>query len=157
MTYVETGTHYKALQRVSYRLLKRLEAFHFRDGSEKSKFNLWQREFRRLRDIYAEKPPCIYYGEATRRSYKLKQFEKAREIILEVAINRKVTEAQILGRRRDRHIVVARHEACYRIRSELRLSLPDIGKIMGRDHTTILHGVRKHCELHGLPVPGEGK
>jgi chromosomal replication initiation ATPase DnaA len=34
------------------------------------------------------------------------------------------------------------------------MSLPQIGRRLGgRDHTTVLHGIRRHCELNGLPYP----
>jgi len=37
----------------------------------------------------------------------------------------------------------ARHVAIYLIRKLTNLSLPDIGKEFGRDHTTVLHSIKK--------------
>ncbi len=46
---------------------------------------------------------------------------------------------------RSKHIVAARQEAMYRVRKERTdMSLPMIGRVFGgKDHTTILHAVRK--------------
>ena len=43
-------------------------------------------------------------------------------------------------------------KAYYRIYTECpHLSLPSVGRVMGgRDHTTILSGLRKHCESIGI-------
>ena len=38
---------------------------------------------------------------------------------------------------------MVRHVAYYVIRTRLHHSLPEIGSVFGRDHTTILHGVQK--------------
>lgn len=48
----------------------------------------------------------------------------------------------------------ARFEACYDLARLTKMSLPQIGRRLGgRDHTTVLHGIRRHCELNGLPYP----
>jgi chromosomal replication initiator protein len=54
----------------------------------------------------------------------------------------------IVSHRRSRPICAARH-AAYRMARDLTfLSLPQIGqRIGGRDHTTVLHGVRKTRSL----------
>lgn len=45
-----------------------------------------------------------------------------------------------------------RWEAFYLLRRDRQLSLPKIGKLMGGfDHTSVLHGIRRHAELNGLP------
>lgn len=57
-------------------------------------------------------------------------------------------------------INVARFECYYRIKTEVIMpdgnapSYPQIGKWFGgRDHTTIMHGVRRWAEINGLAVP----
>jgi hypothetical protein len=51
---------------------------------------------------------------------------------------------EILSERRDKAAVHARHVACYLATRLTTLSLPAIGKALGdRDHTTVLHAVRK--------------
>lgn len=54
----------------------------------------------------------------------------------------------ILGTKRDREIVVPRQVAMYVMRQELNISFPKIAQSLGgRDHTTIMHGVRKIQKL----------
>jgi Bacterial dnaA protein helix-turn-helix len=67
-----------------------------------------------------------------------------RIIIDECAKRYGVGIADIMGDRRNVLAVAARHEAMYRLRHETTMSLPQIGKKLGRDHTSVLHGVRSH-------------
>ena len=66
-----------------------------------------------------------------------------RRLVSAVAHEHDVTPEQILSNRRSHHIVDARMECMYRMRVELMMSLPQIGDKLGRDHSTVLHGVRK--------------
>jgi chromosomal replication initiator protein len=50
-----------------------------------------------------------------------------------------LTRAQLLGRRRLPHIVLARHIAMLLCIEMLQASLPQVGEWFGRDHTTVLH------------------
>jgi hypothetical protein len=63
----------------------------------------------------------------------------------------------------DRRSVInlARFECYYRIKTEITMpdgnapSYPQIGKWFGgRDHTTIMHGVKRWAKMNGLAVPG---
>ena len=55
---------------------------------------------------------------------------------------------EMLGRRRDKHIVFPRQVAMYIIREETASSLPAIGTAFGgKDHTTVLHACEKINEL----------
>jgi chromosomal replication initiator protein len=47
------------------------------------------------------------------------------------------------GRRRRRTIVLARHVAMYLCRELTEASLSEIGEAFHRDHTTVLHAVRR--------------
>ena len=68
-----------------------------------------------------------------------------KQIARQVAAKHGVSVTDLLSARRDRPVAVARHEAFYRCRHETTLSLPEIGRRFGgRDHTTVLHGVRMH-------------
>ena len=70
-----------------------------------------------------------------------------KEIILQVCEKRGVKRNAVLSCRRNQDLVLARHEIMWRAREETLLSLPQIGRgIGGRDHTTVLHGVRRHQE-----------
>jgi len=54
-----------------------------------------------------------------------------------------VSLEDLRGKARDRKVVVPRQVAMYLLREEARLSLPEIGhRLGGRDHSTVLHGVR---------------
>jgi hypothetical protein len=65
-------------------------------------------------------------------------------ILLAVAAAFRVPVVDIMSHRRSRRICEARH-AAYRIARDLTfLTLPQIGRrIGGRDHTTVLHGIRR--------------
>ena len=55
----------------------------------------------------------------------------------------------ILGPKRTKPLVTARHLVMYVIRSTTELSYPEIGSAFGRDHTSIIHAVRKiEKEMH---------
>ena len=54
-----------------------------------------------------------------------------------------IEESDLRGTLKKKGINEARQVATYLIRKLTNLSLPDIGKEFGRDHTTILHSIRK--------------
>lgn len=54
-----------------------------------------------------------------------------------------VLERSILGRSRKGPIIKTRHRVWQRMRSELGLSLPVIGRLVGRNHTTIGYAIEK--------------
>lgn len=71
-----------------------------------------------------------------------------REIVVEVAAKHNVSVLEILSVRRNKPIVRARQEACWRMKMETTMSLPKIGlRLGGRDHTTVLHSIRRHAAL----------
>lgn len=75
-------------------------------------------------------------------------------ILGEVAEKHGLQVGELVGRSRFVPIPAARFEAFYRLRAEMKWSLPRIGKFMGgRDHTTVMHGILKHCEKRGLSYP----
>lgn len=69
-----------------------------------------------------------------------------RRIILETAIKHNIMPAEMLSAQRAYKLVIARHEVMYRMKTETTMSLPAIGRRLGKDHTTVLHGVRRHIE-----------
>ncbi len=55
-----------------------------------------------------------------------------------------ITQADIIGQKRNKEIVLPRQVSIYLMRKELGLSYPKIGSILGgRDHTTIMHSNEK--------------
>ena len=69
-----------------------------------------------------------------------------REIASEVCGKHGFSLIELRGNRRYAPLVRARHELFFRLSSETIMSLPQIGRICGgKDHTTILHGIRRHA------------
>ncbi len=55
-----------------------------------------------------------------------------------------VTREEVCGRGRTRVVALARHELWWELRHHgtLAFSYEEIGRLFGRNHTTVLHGVR---------------
>jgi chromosomal replication initiator protein len=69
----------------------------------------------------------------------------AEKILIEVAERHEVTVKDIKSHSHKMKMVHARQEAAYLMQKELKLSLPRIGRVIGkRDHTTILHAIRRY-------------
>jgi chromosomal replication initiation ATPase DnaA len=78
--------------------------------------------------------------------------QKRDRVLRDICYRHDVTLAHLAGPSRRKDIIPARHEAYYRLKDEAGLSFPRIGAILGgRDHSTIIHGARKHAARHGLP------
>ncbi len=71
------------------------------------------------------------------------------ERVIEVVANGcGISVEELLGRSRTRPLVIARHVAMYILRQQTDLSYPEIAKVFGgRDHTTVMHAVRKIAAL----------
>ncbi|HEV2073959.1 MAG TPA: chromosomal replication initiator protein DnaA [Thermomicrobiales bacterium] len=68
----------------------------------------------------------------------------ASDVVDAVVRHFKVQEKDLKGRQRTRDIVFPRQVAMYLLREETDISLEEIGRSMGgRDHTTVLHGIKK--------------
>ena len=66
-------------------------------------------------------------------------------IIYRVAKAHEISVADIKGSCRKKYIVAARQEAAWRLREERKLTLNQIGSLLGhKDHTTILHAIKAH-------------
>ena len=82
-------------------------------------------------------------------SYKQKLMAKENQTEKGVSIMETVSEyydvslKAIIGKNRSRKNVLARHVAFYLMRQNTKLTLIEIGVILGnRDHTTVIHGVK---------------
>jgi len=71
---------------------------------------------------------------------------RANQIVYEVSEKYKITKKDMISHQKLAHMVQARFECAYRIKTELGLPLSTIGKFMNRDHTSILHACRKYKE-----------
>lgn len=74
-----------------------------------------------------------------------------KDIIHETAQLCRVSVDDIMGRSSQKRIADARHLAMYRIRKERPdMSLPQIGRVFDRDHTTVIAAIRKiECQRSG--------
>ena len=70
--------------------------------------------------------------------------KSAKRILAEICALYGVSLVDLISDRRTACLTRPRQHACYRLRMETPLSLPQIGRLMGgRDHTTILYNYRK--------------
>ena len=60
---------------------------------------------------------------------------------------------EVCSDRRIKRLVLIRHEIFYRLKVDLQMSYPQIAEKFNKDHTTILHGVRKHAARLSLEMP----
>lgn len=78
------------------------------------------------------------------------------DIVADVSARRRIPVDILRGKRKAKPIVLARHEAMYLMRQqkratgEYRYSASQIGRFFGTDHSSALHGVRRHAERNGL-------
>jgi len=78
-----------------------------------------------------------------------------RSIAREMAVKHGLEPRVILGRDRDNTTVMARQELAWRLSrivgadGRRRFSLPQIGRYLDRDHSTILHAIRAHEKRMG--------
>ena len=73
---------------------------------------------------------------------------KPREVISTIAAHYQLKTSDLTGTRRLKEIALARQVLMYFLRTELKLSLMEIGRILGgRDHTTVMYGVEKITNL----------
>ena len=83
----------------------------------------------------------VYYDAIKPRPNRMAQ------ICNEVAAKHGYPVDELFSERRSRPVVIARQEAMWRCKRETPFSLPSIGRFMGgRDHTTVMHGIRRHEE-----------
>lgn len=71
---------------------------------------------------------------------------QGRRLACAVAKLHGLTFKEMISNRRSAHLVRARQHAMWELREYTGLSLPQIGRLLGRrDHTTVLHGCRVHA------------
>lgn len=83
-------------------------------------------------------------GNALQNAEEEKIYFRPDEVIRNICVFYNIKETVIKGPKRDSSLVKARQIAMYILKNDLRLSFVEIGNILGgRDHTTIMHGVKK--------------
>lgn len=89
--------------------------------------------------------PCLFLQRLGVDDLRVERRLMMKEIASEVAERHELTLEDLRGPSRYRTVAWARQEAMALIRAEGRYSYPQIGRFFGgRDHTTILVGVRHH-------------
>lgn len=150
-TIEELHAHYMAVRRrlntapVKHKPKPQVKIIDIREAAEKA-------EQRRKEAALAEEKAAIQriYGDF------LVGPSKYRQKIMEVAKKHEMGVEQMLGLSRKQSFVNARHEAMYELHL-MGLSLPMIGRMMGRrDHTTVLHGIRRYKKILGAQKNTEG-
>ncbi|HEX3051667.1 MAG TPA: chromosomal replication initiator protein DnaA [Aggregatilineaceae bacterium] len=81
------------------------------------------------------------------RPAKARRAAKLDEVLEATASYHQLSLDDLLGKRRTKDVVRARHIAIYLAREETEASLPEIGEALGgRNHSTVLHGYQKIAE-----------
>jgi chromosomal replication initiator protein len=83
---------------------------------------------------------------------KIKKFKRDRittdDVLSIVAKNCCVNVSDITSRVRKHEVIDARFMYIYMLRTEFSYGLKQIGNLLGRDHTTIMHAVQTHRERY---------
>ena len=66
----------------------------------------------------------------------------SQSIIAQAAMESGIPVHVLTGGNRTRHVAHARQDAMLRIHEQTNFSLPQIGRMFGRDHTTVLYSIR---------------
>lgn len=69
------------------------------------------------------------------------------DLIIEVAREHKISPEAIVDKTRKAKIVRARQDLFYRAHHRAHMSHSQIGRYLNCDHTTVMHGVKKHESL----------
>jgi hypothetical protein len=76
---------------------------------------------------------------------RLSEVLLAEQIITDIAARTKLSFRILVGPVRTHYVAKARHEAMAAIKEKVPvLSLPLIGRIFNRDHTSVLYGIQTH-------------
>jgi len=66
-------------------------------------------------------------------------------ILREICEQHGISMDQLTSHNRAKHLIEARMLAYYRLKTELNLSLPQIGRYIGdRDHSTVYYGIKRY-------------
>ena len=82
-----------------------------------------------------------------------KDRNKATRVIQEIALASKLQVSDLLGPRRKKPIFLARAAAMKICKDELDMSFPEIGRAFNRDHTSVMHAVKRIAEIGDEDLP----
>jgi hypothetical protein len=90
-------------------------------------------------------PPVAAAIEAAAKAPEKPTETPAQMILSEVAAKHGMPPTTFRSQNRRMDYVLCRQEAAYRLNTELKFSLSQIGRLMGhRDHTTVLHAINRY-------------
>lgn len=96
-----------------------------------------------LQSLISEQIKQVLYVRQQQDHYD-QDHSVALAVLGEVGAKHGIGLEQIAGLSRERHVVRARYEAISRLRDECHLSYPSIGSMLGRDHSSVMYGYRRH-------------
>ena len=139
MTLEELHAHYKAVRA-------------WLDNSPVKKTNVHVGPFMRLKGPYPDPldapPPAPVAPMPPAKAPEAPVETPARRILNEVADKHNMPVAAFRSQSRTMPFINLRHEACYRLSTELGFSLKQIGRLMGnRDHTTVMNAIQRHKKI----------
>ena len=115
-----------------------------------------QRAHRNIRDLEGALTKVIAHAELFQRPVSVTVVEDALaylapaqgKLTLETVLRSAadffgVPLAELIGRNRSAKIALPRHVVMYVMREEVGASLQQIGQVLGRDHTTVMHGIER--------------
>lgn len=76
-----------------------------------------------------------------------------KQLVSDVSKTSGIGPMDILSPSRRGDIVAARHEVMYRAITELQMGYAQVGRKLKMDHTSVLHGMRRHLQRHPDLVP----
>jgi len=125
-----------------------VEELHEHYRAVKERLNDPRKFYKKPDPIVIRAEPDIVVTETPGKPADLFFINHANAILHRVARKHDVTVSDIRGSSRRPHLVRARQEAAYEIRTQRKLSLPQIATLLGgRDHTTVLYGIKRHAAL----------
>lgn len=78
--------------------------------------------------------------------------DSVKRVVDEISEQTGIPSVRIVSTSRNKEVVAARHRAFYELQCA-GFSLTQLGRMFKIDHTTALHGIRKHKARNGIGVP----
>lgn len=99
-----------------------------------------------MTDLYLNPPcdPCVLEVPWIPPSARHAVFDAVTDMVYRIT---SYTPLELRGRRRTKYVSRARQLLYWALYEATDASLPQIGRYLNRDHTTVLHGIRRAKEL----------
>jgi len=77
-----------------------------------------------------------------------------RAIVRQVLDQYNLTLSEIQSPRRSNYLTAPRHHLCFRLLTETKLSSEQVGRIVNRDNSAVIHGAKVHAARSGSRFDG---